>query len=142
MRIYYLLFACSFMVTCQIKAQSAKVVIDSKGNARRYLEENDSCYHIEVQDDVWISKKGCLVELWSASKGQGYLIMNNFGTVNIRQHPHLKAKVIERITWVEDLPECMPCLGKVKGWYKVKSPNGKTGFVSAELVTWDSICSV
>ena len=38
------------------------------------------------------------------------------------------------------VPDCYDCLGLVNGWFKIRI-NGKTGFVRADLMEWDGMCS-
>ena len=134
---------CLILTSQSAGAQSAKVVIDPSGDVCRYLEENDSCYHVEIQDDAWIPKKLCKVETYSAAKGQGVIIAGQSGTINVRQKPTKASRIIFKIVTPEgDLPECFPCLGKMGDWYKIQCSNGQLGFVYAKLVYWDCICTL
>ena len=36
--------------------------------------------------------------------------------------------------------ECYDCLGKKNGWYKIKV-DGKIGYVRADLMNWDGMCT-
>jgi uncharacterized protein YgiM (DUF1202 family) len=140
----FFLFSLFLILThLSAEAQSAKVVIDPNGIICRYLEENDSCYHIEIQDDAWIPKKLCKVETYSAAKGQGVIIAGQPGTINVRQKPTKASRIIFKIVTPEgELPECFRCLGKVNGWYKIMCSNGQPGFIYAKLVYWDCICTL
>ena len=122
-------------------AQSVKIVIDKEGMPSRYLGETKDKYHVEVQDDAWISKDGCRVEIWSPEMGKGCLSPKKSpGTVNIRQRPDAKSPIVAKMVAVEyELPDLGECMGKTGNWYKV-SYAGKTGYVLADLVVWDPLC--
>ncbi len=59
---------------------------------------------------------------------------------NVRKGPSTKTAVIAKIPDFEDLPEPYDCLGKVNGWYKINI-DGKIGYVRADLMVWDAICT-
>ena len=126
-----------------------KVVITKDGCEARYIVDSGDDYFIEVQDYGLIPKQGARVELREATKGQGYVCLNgDIRRANVRQEPSMQSKVLFTIdNETGMLPEYYPCLGFVshkeadgfyKWWYKV-DVNGKTGYISEKLVTWDSI---
>lgn len=121
----------------QAYSQSAKVVVDSKGNeVGRYVKTSGNNYVVCTQDDFEVPISGHKIVTYSAEKGQGYVILFQ-GSVNIRSTPSTSGKIIGK------MPEfdCVECLGKVNGWYKVKV-TGKIGYVRADLVEWDPICTI
>ena len=121
-------------------AQSAKVVIEPNGYRSIYIGENRTQYHVFVQDDGWIPKRGCRVVIVSAVKGQGYLEPNTPGPKYVRQSPSTKAKAIARVGFVDgDLPLMYRCMGVVKGWYKIKTDRGRVGYVPKSQFTWHPI---
>ncbi len=125
---------------------SAKVVVDAQSNEYRYIADSGDSYFVEVQDYATVPKKGCRVEEYSASNGQGYLVINSEAArrVNVRRHPTVKSQVICTISDTEgELPEVYPCLGLSTApdgymWYKT-TVNGKTGYIRQNLMQWDAI---
>lgn len=136
-----LLLALSFTLASLISyAQtSEKVVVNQRGEVKgRYIGENSTSYHIGVQDDVWIPKKGMKVVTYSAKNGQGWVYTDSEGAVNMRQSPNPSAPVIAKLINEDFVPTCYKCLGLENGWFKIKA-KGKIGYVKASLFKWDSI---
>lgn len=132
-------------------ATEGKVVIDKDGNALRYLADTDDGYFVLAQDYGVVSREGARVEEYSAEKGQGIVYLNDeTQAANVRMAPTKKSKVLCVIKDDEgELPNAYRCLGLVrenlpdgdyKDWFKIKV-NGKTGYVSRNLMIWDSICT-
>lgn len=126
----------------KIKAASVdhmKMVIDSKGNvAGRYVRTNQTSYTVSVQDDVEVPKIGHKVVVYSAKNGQG-VVYTHRTHVNIRTQPTLESPVITQISYDKNkTPETYPCLGKTRGWYKIRV-KGKVGYVRHDLVEWDGM---
>ena len=126
-----------------------KVVICKDGSEARYIADSGDNYFIEVQDYGLIPKDDAKVEPREARNGQGYVCLNgDVRRANVRQAPSMKGKVL--FTLDNDpgmLPEYYPCLGFVshkeadgfyKWWYKI-NVDGRIGYISETLVTWDSI---
>lgn len=126
-----------------------RVVIEEDGRESRYIADSGDQYFVEVQDYGLVPKAGSRVEQREARKGQGYVSLNGeVRRANVRQKPSMKAKVLFTIANPEgEIPESYPCLGFVshreadgmyKWWYKVNI-NGRIGYISENLVIWDSI---
>ena len=131
------------MACCNLSAQSMKVVVSGEGEVLgRLVKTNTTTYSVCVQDDYDVPKAGNHVEVFSAEKGQGivYRHPDRVGNINVRKGPSTKTAVIAKIPDFEDLPEPYDCLGKVNGWYKINI-DGKTGYVRADLMVWDAICT-
>ena len=129
-------------------ATTGKVVIDQDGHEARYLADSGENYFVEAQDYGLIPKAGARVELREAAKGQGFLFLKNgIRRANVRQGPSKQSKVLFTIDNNGEIPEYYPCLGCVshKGtdgfyswWYKVNI-GGRIGYISQNLLIWDSI---
>lgn len=120
---------------------SGKVVVNMLGEIQgRYVGENATNYHIAVQDDVWIPKKGMKVVKYSAQNGQGWVFTQSDKPVSMRKQPNASSPVIAKLTNEDFVPTCYPCLGLVNGWFKIRA-KGKVGYVSVSLFEWDSIQS-
>ena len=123
-----------------------KLVVDKHGEAvGRYVKTNKTTYTIGVQDDVEVPIKGHRVVTFSAKDGQGiiYRDQSRTGNINVRKRPSTDSPVVAKIadtTALGYVPDCYDCLGKVKGWYKIRI-DGKTGFVRSDLVEWDGMCT-
>lgn len=131
------------MACCNLSAQSMKVVVSGEGEVLgRWVKTNATTYSVCVQDDYDVPKAGNHVEVFSAEKGQGivYRHPDRVGNINVRKGPSTKTAVIAKIPDFEDLPEPYDCLGKVNGWYKINI-DGKIGYVRADLMVWDAICT-
>ena len=131
------------MACCNLSAQSMKVVVSGEGEVLgRLVKTNATTYSVCVQDDYDVPKAGNHVEVFSAEKGQGivYRHPDRVGNINVRKGPSTKTAVIAKIPDCEDLPEPYDCLGKVNGWYKINI-DGKIGYVRADLMVWDAICT-
>ena len=127
-------------------AQSMKMVVDNQGAVvGRWEKTNKTTYTVVVQDDTEVPIKGHRIVTFSAKNGQGvvYRDQKRTGKINVRKGASTKTAVIEQI---EDntidgcVPDCYDCLGLINGWYKIRI-NGKTGFVRADLMEWDGMCS-
>ena len=139
----WILAAFMMMACCNLSAQSMKVVVSGEGEVLgRLVKTNATTYSVCVQDDYDVPKAGNHVEVFSAEKGQGivYRHPDRVGNINVRKGPSTKTAVIAKIPDFEDLPEPYDCLGKVNGWYKINI-DGKTGYVRADLMVWDAICT-
>ena len=139
----WILAAVMMMACCYLSAQSMKVVVSGEGEVLgRLVKTNATTYSVCVQDDYDVPKAGNHVEVFSAEKGQGivYRHPDRVGNINVRKGPSTKTAVIAKIPDCEDLPEPYDCLGKVNGWYKINI-DGKTGYVRADLMVWDAICT-
>ena len=122
-------------------AQSMKMVVDEKGEVvGRLVKINATTYTVSVQDDDDVPKKGNRVVTFRADKGQGIVYPKNGGNINVRKSPTVKSPIVAKIPEFEDLPDAYDCLGKVNGWYKIKIDD-KTGYVRADLMEWDGMCS-
>lgn len=129
-------------------SNQGRVVVTKDGNEMRYIADSGDNYFVEAQDYGIVPKKGARVEMREATKGQGYVYLNsNIRRANVRQEPSLKAKVLFTIDNDGELPEGYPCLGfvpnkevdgKYMWWYKV-DVGGRIGYISEELLLWDSI---
>ena len=125
-------------------AISGKVVIDKEGREFRYLTDSGSNYFVEAQDYGLVPKADARVEEREAEKGQGFVFLRNgIKKANVRQEPSKQSKVLFTVSNDGEIPEYYPCLGYTQdksynSWYKVNI-NGKTGYISAKLLLWDSI---
>lgn len=128
-----------------------KVVIDKDGNVSRYLADTDDGYLVLTQDYGVVPREGARVEERSAEKGQGIVYLNEeTKAANVRMSPTKKSKVLCVIKDEDgSLPTTYNCLGiaeqrlsdgSYKLWFKIKV-NGKVGYVSHDLMYWDSICT-
>lgn len=127
-----------------IKAASVdhmKMVIDSRGNVEgRYVRTNQTSYTVAVQDEIEVPKIGHKIVTYSAKDGQG-IVYTRRKNVNVRQQPDLNSPVICQITSKEgEIPQTYPCLGKTKGWYKIRI-RGTEGYVRHDLAIWDGMDS-
>lgn len=140
----YLILALFLFGFGLMNAQSMKIVVDSNGEAvGRYVKTNKTTYSIIIQGDCTIPKKGHKVVTFSAANGQGVVYYNQSrtGSFNVRQRPTTTAPVVAIIPDSHgSMPECYDCLGKKNGWYKIEI-DGKTGYVRADLMTWDGMCT-
>ena len=128
----------------KIKAASVdhmQMVIDSRGNVvGRYVQTNQTSYTVSVQDDAEVPKIGHKIVTYSAKNGQG-VVYTQRTHVNVRTEPSLESPVITQISCKEgEVPDTYPCLGKTKGWYKIRI-KGKVGYVRHDLVEWDGMSS-
>lgn len=121
-------------------AQSAKVVVNSRGEVEGYyVRTNANTYTVMAQDDGEVPRAGHKVVTFSAENGQGVVSPKN-GTVNVRNTPSTSgAKVGTLKCYEEYAPDTARCLGKVNGWYKVRLDNGKIGYIRQDLVNWYAI---
>ncbi len=122
-------------------AQSAKVVVDSKGEVQGYyVKTNANTYTVLAQDDGEVPIKGHKIVTYSAENGQGILEPKNVGTVNVRSTPSTSGAKVGTLRWPDgDMPDDCQCLGKKDGWYKVRLYSGKIGYVREDLVNWGAI---
>lgn len=130
-------------------ATEGKVAIEKNGNMSRYLADADGGYFVEAQDYGIVPKEGTKIELYEAKKGQGYVHLNNkTKAANVRKTPSATGKLLCVIKDNEgSMPRTYPCLGLVeektsslisKYWFRI-NVNGQTGYVSRDLMIWDSI---
>ena len=125
-----------------IKAASPdkmQMVVDSHGNVvGRYVQTNQTSYTVSVQDNIEVPRLGHKIVEYKARNGQG-IVYTQRKNVNVRTQPSLESPVICQITTKDgDLPETYPCLGKTKGWYKIRV-RGVEGYVRHDLVLWDGM---
>ena len=145
-RLRFLLSFALVLVFMSSNAQSMKMVIDKHGEVvGRYVKTNKTTYTVEVQDDGEVPIKGHRVVTFSAKDGQGivYRDQKRTGNINVRKRPSTDSPVIAKIadnTILGYVPDCYDCIGKINGWYKIRI-DGKVGFVRADLVEWDGMCS-
>lgn len=124
-----------------LKAQSMKMVVDTRGNVvGRYVRTNARTFTVDVQDTYDVPKAGNRVVTYSASKGQGIVYRNQqrTGNINVRKGPALHYPVIAQIPEFDGVPDTYPCLGKVNGWYKIKI-YGLVGYVRQDMAEWDGM---
>lgn len=132
--------------TVAATAQSMKMVVDSDGEAvGRYVKTKSNSYTVEVQDVYDVPKAGHRVVTFSAANGQGvvYRDQSRSGNINVRKGPSTKTAVIAKIPdtlAMGCVPDCYDCLGKTNGWYKLRI-DGKVGYVRADLMEWDGMCT-
>lgn len=133
----------TLLMCAGLNAQSMKMVVDDKGEVvGRLVKINSTTYTVSTQEDVDIPKKGHRVVTYRADKGQGivYRYTDRVGNINVHKGASAKSTVVAKIPEFEDLPDAYDCLGKVNGWYKIKI-DGKVGYVRADLMRWDGICT-
>lgn len=138
-----LLFVMAVVCSCTIQAQSMKMVVDKKGEVvGRYVRTTGNSFIVEVQDTYDVPKAGNRVVTFSAVKGQGicYRNQDKVGNINVRKGPSTKTAVVAKIPEFDGVPDCYPCLGKVKGWYKINI-DGVIGYVRQDLACWDGMCT-
>ena len=127
---------------------SGRVVIEKDGRESRYIADSGDNYFVEVQDYGLVPKAGARIEQRESYKGKGYVFLKSeIKRANVRQEPSKKGKVLFTLDNDGELPEYYPCLGyvsnkeadgKYKWWYKIEV-NGKVGYISENIVFWDSI---
>ncbi len=136
--------AASLLCCMALSAQSMKMVVDKEGNVVGRLHAiKANAYTVDVQDTYDVPKEGNHVETFSAVKGQGivYRDQNRVGNINVRKGPSTKTAIVAKIADSRGyVPECYPCLGKEKGWYKIEI-DGKVGYVRGDLAEWDGMCT-
>lgn len=137
----FLTISAAFLLSIGAYAQSAKVIVDSRGNVvGSYVRSTANSYVGSAQDDFTVPKTGYKVVTYSAESGQGVLTCKNPGVVNVRSIPSTSGDIVARMVYEEgNLPDCYDCLGKQNGWYKVRVGN-RVGYVRQDLVTWDPFC--
>ena len=138
-----LLIVMAVVCSCTIQAQSMKMVVDKKGEVvGRYVRTSGNSFIVEVQDTYDVPKAGNRVVTFSAAKGQGicYRNQDKVGNINVRKGPSTKTAVVAKIPEFDGVPDCYPCLGKVKGWYKINI-DGAIGYVRQDLACWDGMCT-
>ncbi len=125
-----------------MRAQSGVAVLDKNGNAVGiFIRQTDKWIEAEMRYQ-WkkLNKSdGYTVKRLSADNGQGWLVPTCSGSLNIREQPHIKSKVVA--SWMipadeNQKPEIYSCLGVAGDWYKVRTKAGKVGFVRSDMVTW------
>ena len=132
------------LMWCMVmSAQSMKMVVEKDGTVvGRYLKTNATTYTVDVQESYDVPKNGLHVVTYSAIKGQGIVYRNQdrVGNINVRKGPSIKSKVVAKIPEFDGVPDCYPCLGLVKGWYKIKI-DGVVGYVRKDMACWDGMCT-
>lgn len=135
-----------FAFVCAISAysqNSMKVVVSNDGMlVGRYVRQTATTYIANPVDwEEEVPKKGYRVEIWTPEKGKGFVVRRPGvkGNINVRKGPSVNTAVVTKITEADgekDYPDCaFDCLGKVKGWYKIRI-KGLVGFVRQDLVEW------
>ena len=133
-------FVCAISAYSQ---NSMKVVVSNDGMlVGRYVRQTATTYIANPVDwEEEVPKKGYRVEIWTPEKGKGFVVRRPGvkGNINVRKGPSVNTAVVTKITEADgekDYPDCaFDCLGKVKGWYKIRI-NGLVGFVRQDLVEW------
>ena len=125
-----------------IKAASPdrmQMVVDNKGDlVGRYVQTNQTTFTVLIQGEKEVPRLGHKIVEYSARNGQG-IVYTHRTNVNVRSQPNLESPVICQITTKDgEMPETYPCLGKTKGWYKIKVRN-TVGYVRHDLVIWDGM---
>ncbi len=126
-----------------MSAQSMKMVVGKDGEVEgRYVRTNADSYTVDVQDTYDVPKAGLRVVTFSAVKGQGIVYRNQDrkGNINVRKGPSIKSAVVAKIPEFDGVPDCYPCLGLVKGWYKINI-DGVVGYVRKDMACWDGMCT-
>lgn len=139
----FFLFLIGMVCSATMSAQSMKMVVDKKGEVvGRYERTNTSTFTVSVQDTYEVPKTGLRVVTFSAAKGQGIVYRNQDrkGNINVRRGPSLKSAVVTKIPEFDGVPDCYPCLGLVKGWYKIRI-DGVVGYVRSDMACWDGMCT-
>ncbi len=139
----FFLFLIGMACSATMSAQSMKMVVDKKGEVvGRYERTNTSTFTVSVQDTYEVPKTGLRVVTFSAAKGQGIVYRNQDrkGNINVRRGPSLKSAVVTKIPEFDGVPDCYPCLGLVKGWYKIRI-DGVVGYVRSDMACWDGMCT-
>ena len=131
-------------VFCSLCAmsQTMKMVVDKDGEpVGRFVRENANTFTIDVQDTAEVPKEGLKVVTFKAVNGEGYVFRDQkrVGNINVRKGPSTQTTVIAKIADTSgSLPEVYPCLGLVKGWYKILIDK-KIGYVRSDLMCWDGM---
>ena len=133
-------FVCAISTYSQ---NSMKVVVSNDGMlVGRYVRQTATTYIANPVDwEEEVPKKGYRVEIWTPEKGKGFVVRRPGvkGNINVRKGPSVNTAVVTKITEADgekDYPDCaFDCLGKVKGWYKIRI-KGMVGFVRQDLVEW------
>lgn len=118
-----------------------KVVVGKDGDIGRYLGENETSYHAEIQDDYWVEKANASIETVKACDGQGILSLKVPGSKAVFSVPDTTSSHVGTMIHEEGyVPEVYRCLGYVRGWFLVDISD-KSGFVREDFVAWDAINS-
>ncbi len=133
-------FVCAISAYSQ---NSMKVVVSNDGMlVGRYVRQTATTYIANPVDwEEEVPNKGYRVEIWTPEKGKGFVVRRPGvkGNINVRKGPSVNTAVVTKITEADgekDYPDCaFDCLGKVKGWYKIRI-KGLVGFVRQDLVEW------
>lgn len=137
---FFIAFVCVISAYSQ---NSMKVVVSNDGMlVGRYVRQTATTYIANPVDwEEEVPKKGYRVEIWTPEKGKGFVVRRPGvkGNINVRKGPSVNTAVVTKITEADgekDYPDCaFDCLGKVKGWYKIRI-RGLVGFVRQDLVEW------
>lgn len=130
-------------LTIQAQSNRAKVVVTKDGHlVGKYVRETKTTYIANPLDwEEEVSKTKARVEIWTPEKGKGFVYRRDgvSGNINVRKGPSTRTAVVAQITEEDskkDYPDfAFDCLGKIKGWYKIKI-KGKVGYVRQDLVDW------
>lgn len=118
-----------------------KVVIDPRGYVARYLGENETSVHCDIQDDYWLPKDSVSFDTLCARRGQGILFLNEPGRQSVFRSPDVNSDPVGTMIHERgELPETYRCLGYLCGWF-LAEVNGRAGFIHESLVAWDAISS-
>ena len=143
-RVIFVFFALLGVVTANAQmADRLKVVVSKDGGlVGRYVRETATTYVANPVDwEEEVPKQGYRVEVWTPEKGKGFVVRGDGvkGNINVRKGPSTKTAVVAQITEEDSAKEypdfAFDCLGKTKGWYKIKI-KGKVGYVRQDLVNW------
>ena len=116
-----------------------KVIIDDNGDVGRYIDEDETSYHGEIQDDYRVEKSKAHTDVVKACEGQGILTLKVPGKRPVFKLPDANTDTVGSMIHEEGfIPETYRCLGYIKGWFLV-DVDGKAGFIREELVNWDAI---
>lgn len=128
----------ALIVSATAFAQSKKMVATSNGKiVGVYVGTNASSYTVKGDENFEVPIEGHKIVTFSAEKGEGYISCKNQGTVNVRSTPSASGAKIGKIeNYPGEMPDILRCLGKTKGWYKVRFGK-KIGYVRQDLVDWD-----
>lgn len=121
-------------------SQSMKMVVDADGKVLgRYVRTEVDSFTVGVQDIFNVPKSGNRVVTYRAEKGQGVIRCKKEGRVNVYSSPDSKSEIIGHLVYENGyVPETYRCLGRKRGWYKVRV-GCRNGFVRSDSVEWDGI---
>jgi len=117
------------------------IIVDNEGMIGRYVGEDETSYHGEIQDDYWVEKDKAHIETVKAVDGRGILSLKEPGKKPAYSLPDVTSEVAGTLIHEEGyVPETYRCLGYLKGWF-LADLNGVAGFIQEDLVAWDAVNS-